>query len=498
MDNDDTGMDTDTESLFGDDTGVIDDMDTDASDTGSEIGDFRPEDDFLTITPSVARNFTETPTLDNPVVNTLIEEETDTQVSYNWDIRQHQVSAKVQCNNMDPMTLEPYDESQSDIISIKMFDRAVGKFSQGVCTTVYELGRSLDTDFDIASTKTPMNVMSLWSHTSDPSGYGGHPVYKYIVKLPVNNIFVTAKSLVKMLQSKGPTVLYALPLFEDRKRRVGNVAGVFGVGMNHGQIPGYKVYKIYTKSELMSVTDIGPDSDEFYDHEWISLCNTFAELMHKTSPVSAGQPTSGDIILLDNPTGRQENAIMEYLLSNGVIGMESPLSMMSLQRIIGIRGKLVVYSCGERTSRVPLVKDTTGEIRATLGDRLYNELAVSLSWSSVYIVSLLDNIVSLHVADSDIQNLVTVNAATSITNSPKLYHVHQYFTKEFQAGTDIKIKSNYNVNIIYIKQTTGDTTVNASIELDDLENAKDVHISGAFDVNVSGVYDYSAMHVDTD
>ena len=44
---------------------------------------------------------------------------------------------------------------------------------------------------------------------------------------------------------------YAIPLFEGKRRRIGNLAGFIGSSMNHGQIPGYLVYQLCTKEELI-------------------------------------------------------------------------------------------------------------------------------------------------------------------------------------------------------------------------------------------------------
>ena len=43
---------------------------------------------------------------------------------------------------------------------------------------------------------------------------------------------------------------YALPLYGGKRRRIGNISELYAQSMNHGQIPGYIVYKLFTKDEI--------------------------------------------------------------------------------------------------------------------------------------------------------------------------------------------------------------------------------------------------------
>jgi hypothetical protein len=73
-----------------------------------------------------------------------------------------------------------------------------------------------------------------------------------------------------------------VPLFGGKKRRLGNLRGTFGIGMNHGQVPGETIYKLYTKEEVdAGVQAINLNSDfpswerdsSFTLHQIISKAN---------------------------------------------------------------------------------------------------------------------------------------------------------------------------------------------------------------------------------
>jgi hypothetical protein len=93
------------------------------------------------------------------------------------------------------------------------------------------------------------------------TGFTGKATGKVIIRLQ-NNMYITLGSAYKLLHLKDK-IMYALPLFGGNKRRIGNLRSFYGASMNHGAIPGEKIFKLYTKNEIESGVIVN-DSREDY------------------------------------------------------------------------------------------------------------------------------------------------------------------------------------------------------------------------------------------
>jgi hypothetical protein len=151
------------------------------------------------------------------------------------------------CTNDNLITLEPYNKDDDPIFMY--IPNSKMKFEKAVCSTKDELTSYYNS---MKGTSIPDNIMAIFTSPddSDVSGYGGEPTGKIIVKLPVNNIYVTMGSMKRMLSDTANKTWYLLPLFGGKRRRVGNIKGIFGASMNHGQIPGFIIFKAFTKDEI--------------------------------------------------------------------------------------------------------------------------------------------------------------------------------------------------------------------------------------------------------
>ena len=153
------------------------------------------------------------------------------------------------CLNDDLITLEKYTKDQNPILVY--IQDANDLFKKALCVTYDELRMYLNTMRD---TSIPDNIMTLYTKSKihdDPSGRGSKPTARIVFKMPVNNMYITMGSMKRIFQSiETNRVWYALPLFGGLRRRVGNLKGIFGPSMNHGQIPGYKIYKLFTQDEI--------------------------------------------------------------------------------------------------------------------------------------------------------------------------------------------------------------------------------------------------------
>ena len=195
----------------------------------------------------------------------VVEEDTDTSDSYSFTTSSFQqeddnFDSKNECKNQNFITLDDYTNSDPGLFSIKVFDLKHQSFGTGTCITKEELKQW---------TANENNVMSLYSKPpkeflNDVSGKGTEPLNKKVFLLPNNNIYVTLKSIDKLMnETNFPAKYYAVPLFEGKRRRIGNMSRNFGVSRNHGQLDGSIIYKLYSKIELKNITVIKEDNDEF-------------------------------------------------------------------------------------------------------------------------------------------------------------------------------------------------------------------------------------------
>lgn len=166
-------------------------------------------------------------------------------------------------------------DEMRNIITIKT-QNSTGKFDKGSCITKNDIIDQLSSDLrsNLSTPNVdpfidaPTSIMSIWSTPSRAnsieelaSGFTGHPTGKLVFRIPLSEIYVTLGSAKRLLHSTTRD-WYALPLFGGKRRRIGNLIGVYGSSMNHGQVPGFVVYKLFTRDEIKAgVTSIDDRSD---------------------------------------------------------------------------------------------------------------------------------------------------------------------------------------------------------------------------------------------
>lgn len=149
------------------------------------------------------------------------------------------------CGNESLVMGEEYDEESNDTVKLYIMSSNNTRFAENaMCVSKDEMRQYLSTDIG----NIPSNIMSLWIG-GEVNGVGGKPSYKMVVKVPPNNVYVTLGTFIRIMHENHKK-LYLIPLYGGKKRRIGNIQGIIGVSMNHGQIPGERIYKGYTKKEL--------------------------------------------------------------------------------------------------------------------------------------------------------------------------------------------------------------------------------------------------------
>ncbi|NBU34483.1 hypothetical protein EB118_18645 [bacterium] len=150
------------------------------------------------------------------------------------------------CPNESPVTLSKF--TPQDHV-FKLFIRKGGShFTTGVCISRDELSETIVSD---KTSDIPSYIQCIYTPTNNPVGYGGKPTFRLVVRILGPNIFVTIGSIRRVLTSN-VTNWYAVDMFGGKRRRIGNLLGSFGPSLNHGQVPGFKVYKLFTRDELES------------------------------------------------------------------------------------------------------------------------------------------------------------------------------------------------------------------------------------------------------
>lgn len=178
------------------------------------------------------------------------------------------------------LTSEEYtDNDYIDMYVIKLLN-SKNKFNLGTCSTKNELITSLKTDLQFEY--APSNIMCIYTSPKDgnSSGYGSKPTAKIIVKITGGNYFVTLGSVHRILTEPNK-IWYALPMFNGKKRRIGNLAGIIGSSMNHGQIPGFIIYKLYTKDEIINRIKVIEDLKKDYPIKYTITNNTLLSELSK-------------------------------------------------------------------------------------------------------------------------------------------------------------------------------------------------------------------------
>lgn len=165
------------------------------------------------------------------------------------------------CQNESPITLDPYKKKNNDNIITIYFPNSKDIYSsdKSTCIDKNELIDMLSSDLSKRRENEgpPGYFMADWvprtNSNIEDTGHKGKPGFKLFVKFPINNIYFTYNTISFALSLPGGTPLYAKKILNNQ--RIGNLYGTFGIGQNHGQSPGFSVYKLYLSSTVLAKED---------------------------------------------------------------------------------------------------------------------------------------------------------------------------------------------------------------------------------------------------
>ena len=164
------------------------------------------------------------------------------------------------CGNKTIIMSDEFDivNDYNDTISLYYLGSTRQFKDVALCFSKDEMIQNLNAHID--DTESSL-LMSIWKGDNmSEMGHGGGPTGKIVIK--VNESFITLGSFIKMMTSN-ETKFFMIPLYNNKNRRVGNLNGNFGIGQNHGQIPGFKIYKAYTEQEISDSVKIEETHDDF-------------------------------------------------------------------------------------------------------------------------------------------------------------------------------------------------------------------------------------------
>jgi len=167
---------------------------------------------------------------------------------------------------------EDYEDNELDsIFTIKLL-QPNNNFIKSQCFLKSDIKESLKSDLNsLRNNETPTFINSIWKSYDNPSITSGFTTSKVVVRITASGgstIFITLKSAKKLLSSNEKN-FYALPLYNNKRRRVGNLFNNnLLVSANHGQIPGFKIYKLYDRKSIINMINnqnilIKEDDDEY-------------------------------------------------------------------------------------------------------------------------------------------------------------------------------------------------------------------------------------------
>jgi hypothetical protein len=183
-----------------------------------------------------------------------LEEDQEVYVPINYKNTVVNSDEKIECANDNFISMEPYT-SIEDTIQIFTLNNQ-NEYKTSACIGYDELYSLLKSDMDtIMDQKDPIpaTLKSIYQipvdGSCDTSGRGCIATGKLVIKMPPNNMYITHGSFMRVL-SCPEHHWYALPLYGGKKRRIGNVSEIYASSVDHGQIPGYRVYKLFTRQEI--------------------------------------------------------------------------------------------------------------------------------------------------------------------------------------------------------------------------------------------------------
>ncbi len=94
--------------------------------------------------------------------------------------------------------------------------------------------------------------------------YGCTKTNKYIFKLNLSvPYFITVNSLDRIFKETDVSDWYLVKMFNGKRRRIINLDGSYGASRHHCQVPGFYIYKAFTKQELLDGVFLDEQSSDW-------------------------------------------------------------------------------------------------------------------------------------------------------------------------------------------------------------------------------------------
>jgi hypothetical protein len=147
-----------------------------------------------------------------------------------------------------------------------------GKFLQGKCLNIEdELKPAIKSDLSATNLTDISNIFTIGHGSTSPTGYGCMPTLQGIYKLNFDYpYYINIASLYRIFDEPDVNKWYMVKLFNGKRKRLHNLAGIRGVSMHHCQVEGYHIYKLFKREELLSGVNLDANVNDFVVYEQIA------------------------------------------------------------------------------------------------------------------------------------------------------------------------------------------------------------------------------------
>lgn len=141
-------------------------------------------------------------------------------------------------------------------------------FSDAYCANLNdEIIGAIKSDYDSGDKSEFSSFFSIGGGNPNED-YGCTETNQYIFKLNLSvPYFITIGSLDRVIKETNVSNWYLVKMFNGKRRRIINLSGSYGSSRHHCQIPGYYIYKAFTKQELLNGITLDEEPQDWLDED---------------------------------------------------------------------------------------------------------------------------------------------------------------------------------------------------------------------------------------
>jgi hypothetical protein len=173
-----------------------------------------------------------------------------------------------------------------------------GKFLQAKCMNIEdELKASIKSDLLTENISDISNIFTIGTDATSDTGHGCKQTRQVIYKLNFDYpYYITIMSLYRIFKEPSVNKWYMVKLYNGKRKRIHNLLGIRGVSMHHCQVPGYYIYKLFTRQELLSGVNLDASVNDFVSYEQMAYNQSVLDVIcRKTQGMTLAEFKSANI-----------------------------------------------------------------------------------------------------------------------------------------------------------------------------------------------------------